>query len=82
MVTSKMLEKLRGRKIMVWCRNFIYSGVLTDYDEDFVEITDPFVVYETGALTDKTFKDAQPLPQDSWLVFRSAAESIGIVRDG
>jgi hypothetical protein len=76
------LHELIDRHVVVWCVNYIYSGQLESFDASFLRIKDPHVVYETGPLTDKDFKDAQPLPGDYWYIARSAIESIGVKRGG
>jgi len=44
-----------------------------------VLLTDASIVYETGELIAKSWKDAQPLPHD-WYVMTSAIESFGVMK--
>jgi len=50
-----------GEKIAVYCGVYIYTGVLSGVNNDYIELTDPFIVYETGELTSGPWKDAQQL---------------------
>ncbi len=43
------------------------------------KLTDASIVYETGVLTDKNWKDAQKLPND-WYVQQTAIESFGVLK--
>ncbi len=44
-----------------------------------VLLESPSIVYETGAFTDKTWKDAQPLPHEIYIML-SAIESFGVMK--
>ena len=73
------LEKLMGERVTLFCANFIYTGKLVGVNDTCVLLQDPAIVYETGAFTDKAWKDAQKLP-NSWYVQTSAIESFGILK--
>jgi hypothetical protein len=73
-VDSDGFDTLLGKKIVVWCMNYFYSGKLIGVNEQFIQLDDACVVYETGELTAKNFKDAQPLPHTCF-VRTSAIES-------
>lgn len=73
------LEALMGQRVTLFCMNYIYTGKLIGVNQTCVKLSDAAVVYETGALTDKTWKNAQSLPQD-WYVATSAIESFGILK--
>ena len=75
-VEGEGLDALLGEPIALFCANYIYAGVLTGVNETCVLLSDPKIVYETGPLTDKAWKDAQPLPSP-WYVQTSAIESFG-----
>lgn len=78
-VENEGLIKLLGSRVTVFCANFIYTGVLTGVNETCVLLTDAAIVYETGPLNDKKWKDAQPLPND-WYVSTSFIESFGLLK--
>lgn len=73
------LEKLLGERVTLFCMNYIYTGKLSGVNEKCVLLTDAAIVYETGSLTDKAWKDAQPLPND-WYVAIGAIESFGVLK--
>lgn len=65
--TSEGLEQFLGERLTFFCINYIYTGILTGVNEADVLLTSASVVYETGAFSDKTWKDAQALPHDVYL---------------
>lgn len=75
-VSGEGLEKLLGERVTLFCANYIYTGTLTGVNETCVLLTDAAIVYETGPLQDKPWKDAQALPHE-WYVKRGAIESFG-----
>jgi hypothetical protein len=77
MVEGEGLEKLLGEVVTVFCANYIYTGKLTGVNDTCILLTDPSIVYETGAFSDKEWKDAQKLPTPEWYIERSAIESFG-----
>jgi len=54
-------------QVVVFCANYIYTGKLEGVNDDCIKLSSPRLVYETGAFTDKTFKDAQALPNDLYI---------------
>ena len=75
-VEGEGLTALMGERITLFCLNYIYTGLLTGVNETTVLLKDAAIVYETGELTSKDWKDAQKLPSD-WYVQISAIESFG-----
>jgi hypothetical protein len=73
------LEDLMGQRITLFCMNYIYTGKLVGVNTTCVKLADPAIVYETGAFSDKDWKDAQPLPNDLY-VSTAAIESFGVVK--
>lgn len=78
-VSREGLEKLLGERITVFAANYIYTGKLSGVNETCILLTDPAIVFETGAFNDKVWKDAQPLPND-WYVVIAAIESFGVMK--
>ena len=66
-VENEGLISLLGKTITVFCANYIYTGVLEGVNESCIKLTKASIVYETGAFTDKTWKDAQALPNDLYV---------------
>jgi hypothetical protein len=75
-ITGEGLEKLLGERITLFCLNYIYTGTLIGVNATCVLLADASIVYETGELTTKEWKDAQQLPNE-WYVQTSAIESFG-----
>lgn len=73
------LVKLLGERITLFCLNYIYTGTLAGVNADCVLLTQPAIVYETGAFTDAKWKDAQPLPHELY-VMQACIESFGRVK--
>ena len=78
-VSGEGLEKLLGERITCFCANYIYTGKLSGINETCILLTEAAIVYETGAFTEKYWKDAQPLPND-WYVTLQSVESFGILK--
>lgn len=75
-VEGEGLTALLGERITLFCLNYIYTGLLTGVNDTTVLLKDAVIVYETGELTSKDWKDAQKLPSD-WYVQISSIESFG-----
>lgn len=71
------LESLMGKKVILFCANYFYSGILVGVNETCVKLDDAAIVYETGAFTDSKYKDEQKLG-GSHYVCVSAIESFGL----
>ena len=75
-VEGEGLSSLLGEEITVWCEAYIYAGKLMGVNDTFILLHDAKIVYETGPLNQKGFKDAQPLPSQ-WYVQTAKIESFG-----
>ena len=73
------LVKLLGKRVTLFCMNYIYTGDLMGVNEDCVLLVDPAIVYETGAFDVPSWKDSQSLPNDFY-VMKSAIEGFGLVK--
>ena len=73
------LESLMGQRVTLFCMNYIYTGKLIGVNATCVKLADAAIVYETGPLTDKQWKDAQPLP-GGWYVSTGAIEGFGLLK--
>lgn len=78
-VSGEGLEKLLGERVTLYCQVYIYTGKLIGVNDTCVLLSDAAVVYETGAYNDKSWKDAQALPHD-WYVMKHAIESFGVLK--
>jgi len=70
------LQAFLGKRITLYCLNYIYTGDLVGVNETCVKLSDASIVYETGSYIEKNWKDAQKLPH-AWYVQISAIESFG-----
>lgn len=61
-VDGEGLVALMGKRVLLFCMNYIYTGTLTGVNNTCVLLEDAAIVYETGAFDKKTFGDAQKLP--------------------
>lgn len=75
-VTGEGLISLLGEQVVLFCLNYIYAGRLIGVNETCVLLNDAKIVYETGPLTDKNWKDAQPFSHPHYVML-SAIESFG-----
>lgn len=69
------LMGLLGEKVEVYCSNYIYAGVLVGVNDTFVKLDNAHIVYETGAFSNATYKDAQKLGSEPHYVMISFVES-------
>jgi len=72
------LEALLGERVLLMCTNYFYTGKLIGVNSSFVQLEDPAIVYETGAFSDKNFKDEQRLHVKTWYVQTANIESYGV----
>jgi hypothetical protein len=73
------LNKLLGERVTLFCAVYIYSGRLIGVNDTCVLLEDAGIVYETGELLSKEWKDYQKLPGD-WYIQRSMIESFGVLK--
>ena len=78
-VEGKGMVGLMGKRVTLWCMNYIYTGKLTGVNDTCVKLEDAAVVYETGPLNEKQWKDAQSLPHPVYVML-SAVESFMILK--
>lgn len=73
------LKGLMGQRITLFCLNYIYTGKLVGIDGGCAKLDDAAVVYETGPLDAKDWKDAQALPNPVYVMLR-CVESFMILK--
>lgn len=78
-VSGEGLVGLLGERITLFCLNYIYTGKLAGVNEDCVLLEEAGIVYETGPLTDKSWKDMQKLP-GNWYIRIAVIESYGVLK--
>lgn len=70
---------MEGKHVILFCSNYIYTGILVSLTHDTVVLSEPYIVYETGPFDAPKWKDAQRLPVDEHRIERSALESMGVL---
>jgi hypothetical protein len=78
-VDAEGLEAVLGERVTLFCLNYIYTGKLVGVNTSCVKLEDAGIVYETGELTTKQWKDMQKLP-GTWYVQTGAIESFGLLK--
>ena len=58
---------LIGETITCFCAVYIYTGKLVGVNEECIKLENPAIVYETGAFSEKQWKDAQKLPNEIYI---------------
>ena len=76
-VENEGLLALIGKKVLLFCLNYIYTGVLTGVNESCVLLEKAQIVYETGGFQEKKYTNAENLPYSKWYVQKAAIESFG-----
>lgn len=77
-IKEEGLESLMGKKVILFCANYFYTGRLVGVNKTVVKLEDPAIVYETGPFTDSKYKDEQPIGKHDHYVRISAIESFGL----
>ena len=75
----KGLTALLGERVTLFCVNYIYTGKLIGVNDDCVLLENAGIVYETGELNNKSWKDCQSLP-NNWYVSTQSIESFGVLK--
>ena len=70
---------LLGKRITLFCMNYIYTGDLVGVNDTCLLLNNPAIVYETGSFDTKTWKDAQKLPNSIYIQM-GAVEAFGEVK--
>lgn len=77
-VVNSGLISLLGQSVLIYCTSFIYYGTLSGVNNDCIELSNPYIVYDTGPHNAKTFTDAQKIQSETWFVNRAQIESFGL----
>jgi hypothetical protein len=66
-VEGEGLVSLLGENVLVFCMNYIYTGLLSGVNTNDILLENARIVYETGAFGDNSFKDAQVIGHDLYI---------------
>jgi hypothetical protein len=72
------LVSLMGERVLLMCTNYFYTGKLTGVNNDFVELEDPAIVYQTGDWANAKYADEQKLHSKVFYVRTPAIEAFGV----
>jgi len=61
------------------CNMYFYTGILIGVNKEFIKIENAYIIYDTGPLKNKEWKDFEKLPHNTWNIMRSSIESFGIL---
>lgn len=70
-VDGEGLISLLGKRVILLCTNYFYSGVLEGVNTSDVLLADAGIVYETGKLDADVFADFQKFGGDGKLYVRT-----------
>lgn len=70
---------LFGETVTVFCMNYIYAGTLTGVNDEFIKLENAHIVYETGAFSEKSFKDAQKVSATLYIQ-KNSIESFAVTK--
>ena len=79
-IDGEGLDGLLGQRITLFCLNYIYTGDLVGVNDQYVKLDNPAIVYETGPFSERSWKDAQKLPNSIYIML-ATVESFGIVKE-
>jgi len=61
------LLSLMGEEVILFCTNYFYAGKLIGVDDDCVMLENGGIVYETGAFTERKWKDFQEIGKNLYV---------------
>ena len=79
-VSGEGFEALLGKKVTLFCLNYIYTGKLVGVNQTCVKLEDPAIVYSTGDFSQKNYSDVQALGTKELYVQTGCIESFGILK--
>jgi len=80
-VSGEGLEGLMGKRVLIMTAGYFYEGKLVGVNDSFIKLEDTGIVYETGAFSDKNYKDLQKLHTSEWYVRLGLIESYGVSKN-
>lgn len=75
-IEGEGLESFLGKTVTLFCGIYIYTGKVVGLNGNVLKLEGAKIVYETGPLNTKQWKDAQALP-GTWYVMLQSIESFG-----
>jgi hypothetical protein len=75
-VENEGFISLLGKQVEVRCNVYIYAGILVGVNSNCIKLDRMAIVYETGAFTDLSYRDAQIIG-DGQFIQTGLIESFG-----
>lgn len=79
-IENEGMESLLGEVVTLMCANYFYTGKLVGVNDTCVKLESPKIIYETGAWSNKDWKDAQSMECDCIYVQTALIESFGVLK--
>jgi hypothetical protein len=76
---SMIIESFLGKYVTIFCMRYIYTGKVLKIDAKHLVLGECKIVYETGGFETNTWKDAQSLGVNEWVVALDAIEGFGVL---
>ena len=76
----EQLVELVGKKITVYCVNYIYAGTLDTVSKKAITLTGAKIIYDTGEFSGKDWKISSDFPKGTWNIMIQSIESFGILK--
>ena len=73
-VPNEGLISLLNENVLIFCMNYFYYGKLIGVNDTCIKLEKAHIIYETGAFSDKSFKDKQFI-NDELYIQTSSIES-------
>lgn len=70
-VQNEGFTGMLGQQVEITSNVYIYTGVVAGVNDLWVKLEDAAIVYETGLITDTSYKDFQNSPTPIYVTFAS-----------
>jgi hypothetical protein len=80
-VKNEGLVKLIGERVTFFCANYFYLGDLVGVNDYCVLIENPKIIYDTGAWSEKNYKNSESLNVRELYININTIESFGVIKN-
>lgn len=70
-MNKQQLESYIGKKLVIYCCRYIYSGEVVTIDDFSIELTNGGIVYETGAHDKKEWETFEKIVKNHHITLQS-----------
>jgi hypothetical protein len=78
---SSAYDLLLGKKVLVFCMNYNYTGILSEVNTDTIGLSKAQLVFETGPFNSADWKYSEKLPCDVHYICKISIESICAIHE-